>query len=201
MALLGSFRRLCGAIIDSSILVRFFKKISIMQLSFELKMAEVLKYSQIYKIIDRFFNGIKVAFRNSFLGKITEIGGRPEPDFLGNSGFVKFLSRRCGSFIDTMVRYWLASRIAGFASQLKEKFYLFPVKTGSAVIIVVVLVNSLLSVSTITGLGVSGLLLRVILLFVAYNGLHSQVSLEDLGKTSYLLKMLRFINNPCKIQD
>ena len=183
-------------IIKASIFISALQKIYSQERFITDKLYKVFLESQTYKLMARFQEGSRVNFRYSFLGKITEIGQGQNYAILETSRAVRRLRELFDKYTDKILNYLKTSVITNSISTLNKNFYLFPVKTASIIIIIVLITNISFAFLLKNEIRLSGWLVYGILLFIACNGLYSKVSLEELAKTSYFIGRL---NNSCKI--
>jgi len=179
-------------IVRTSIFISVLKKIYTRECLITNWIYTIFTDSQIYKLIVRFKEGIRINFRYSFLGKITEINREQNFAILETSNVMERLRK----LSNKILAYFQVSVIRSFMGKLNRKLYLFPIKTGSTIIIIVIITNITLSSLLKREIGLWGWFLRGMFIFIAGNGLSSQVSWEEVRKTSYFL---RHLNNPCKI--
>lgn len=183
-------------IINTSIFISALQKIYSQGRFITDKLYKVFLDSQTYKLMAKFQEGARVNFRYSFLGKITEIGQGQNLAILETSRVVKRLRELFDKYTDKILNYLKTSIITNSIRTLNKNLYLFPIKTASMIIIIVMMTNILLALLLKNEIRLSGWLMYAILLFIACNGLYSKISLEELAKTSYLIRRL---NNSCKI--
>jgi len=189
-------KSLIKTLINGSTFLLLLRRLLIEYSSFRFFLERAVIESKIYKIISIFRRGTRLNFKESFLGKITEINKERDFDILGTSNAIKQIMKLFNQCKYKIINYSKTSIINSSINKLDKGVYLFPVKTASIIIIIVMITNVSLSFLLKNEIGLSGWLVYGIILFIACNGLYSKVSLEELAKTSYFLKRL---NNPCKI--
>jgi len=183
-------------IMNASLFISALQKIYAQQRLISSAVYKVYLDSQTCKLIFKLQNGTSLNFKYSFLGRISKIGQGQNLAILETSRAVGRLRELFDKYRDKMLNYLKTSVIANSISTLNKNLYLFPVKTASIIIIIVMITNILLSILLKKEIWLLGWFVYGVFLFIAVNGLYSNISLEELAKTSYFLKCL---NNPCKI--
>jgi len=191
----GALVRIIVTTSYTSICVLFSKKIYSRYYSFELWLNRAVNGSQIYKSINILREEARVNFKNSFLGRITELGQKYDSVILDNSRFVKLSMNLIKEYKYKMSNYLGTSAINISIMKLNNGFRQFSIKTTSKIMIVVILTNVIFSILLRNEINLLGWFMRGLLLFIAINGLYSDVAWEELIKTSYLINRL---NNSCK---
>lgn len=138
--------------------------------------------------------------RNSSLGKIlgkisNDSGGDNLKRVLENSLFFKvfiklykFVKKQTTSSMET-------SRTLRYIMRLKNRFFISPIKYGSAFIVVIILTNivlfALFKNTMDKDIGLSGWIVRGMLLLVAFGGIFCEIELSSVVETSSFLKHLK----------
>lgn len=193
---LNSSDRLIETIGSTSIFILFLKKLRKRNHSFKLWLDRVLKESQIHKPINTLQREIKFSFRYSFLGRISEIKKEDNLIILDESKGIRYLSGLYKTSKDRWANYLIGSEAVNLVKGFKKEFYLLPVKIGSIAIITGILTNILFLVLFNREIGIFSLTIQLLLFLIGLNGLRSNVTWEDIKKTSFLIN---YINNYCKI--
>ena len=168
-----------------------YKKYSLLEERFD----EICKNSVLYTKTKIVFSGMAVIFQNSFLGRITEIKEEDNlKEILGNSRFVKCLLKLCNGWRKRIMEYLKTSFIAKFTVAFKNEFCIFPVKTGSIIVVTAILSNiffyALFRNAIRNEIGLLGWIIKGMLLFVGLAGLFCEVDLKNLISTSLFLKWI-----------
>src|SRR3989338_4326780 len=155
--------------------------------NFERGFDRIYQNSQIHKTLKRFWQGARTNFRYSFLGRITEIGDRPNPEILENSTVVKKITSLVYYWQDKITNCAKTSVLVDNTQGLKKEFYSLPVQTGSFIVLIAAITNIILSLALHKEINTLGWIIRISLLTVSWGGLSSPVQWEELKKTSWAL--------------
>jgi len=175
---------------SSSMFLFLINKVAVKYYNFEMYLDRIFNESSICRLNKALRSKINNSFRNSLLGRITEIKRWSSVSIVENSRYIKVLLVFYRSFSSRIVNYLSGSKVIGLFLVFKQAFYLVPVKTGSVIIIIVILTNLILSLLSDLHIGLTWLLLQGVFLFISYNGLYSDICWEELNKTSYFLRYL-----------
>ena len=130
---------------------------------------------------------IKICFRYSFLGRITEIK-EINLAVLDNSRAVRCLICFYKRWRDKIIHYSKTSSTVNLAEDTKEQFVLSPAKLISIIIVTAILVNVALSIILHKQIGLWGWLMRGLFLFAGVSGLFCQADWPTIKKSSILLR-------------
>lgn len=193
-------KRISGIIeaaILTSISADFLRGLNAKYDSFSLYSGSVAADSRIYKSISALLRESRVILRNSFLGKVTSMDRNYSlANILSNSKLILHLADSCKKCRFSLQNYLKASNSFNLFRGLKGRILRQPFKAGCIFIISVILINVLFCMLSGMRINPWGWFTRIVFLFVAINGLSSDISFEKLYSTSYFMKRL---NNPCKI--
>lgn len=185
-----------SSLTGSSILLFLVRKLNNKYNYSSERLHEIYKNSLIYIITKRICDKIKICFRYSLLGVITEGNKNGNLIIIDNSKYIRYLRDIYVTFRGRIVSYSMESRVIKFFLALRNKFYSLPVRSGSAIIIIGILINTSVSLLSQNKLGLWGWFMRAVILSLGWNGLYSYISWEELSKTSYFVRSL---NKSCKI--
>ncbi len=150
----------------------------------------VYKDSWISRSLEKSLSQIKVCFRYSFLGRITEIGGEGRPEILDNSKVVRWILNKYNIWKDGIVNYTNSSIMINLVAEVKKELYFLPVKTGGMIVFMAVLTNMVLSLLMGKEMGMFGWSMRGALLFVSFWGMFCEVTWEELKRNSWFIKWI-----------
>lgn len=168
------------------------KNVSLLETSIAVGLARkfdtAYKNSWISGSREKFLNRVKVCFRYSFLGRITEAGTEDNREIFYDSKIVRWIVNRKSIIKPAIVNYADSSIIMNSAVEAKKELYFLPVKTGGTVVFTAILTNMLLSLLLQKEIGTLGWLIIALLLFAAFWGMFCEVGWEELKKTSWLIR-------------
>jgi len=178
--------------LDTSIAVYFFQDFyKKWHSNIGQKIEEVYCSSQIYKSLKRFWEKIKIYFRYSFLGKITEIK-QVNPATLNNSRSVQCLLNCCKKWKVRIIKYLETSLTITWTKDIENDLYFSPIRIISSILVVLILTNAVLSVALNKRLELWGFLIRVLFLFTATIGLSCKTNWTIIKKDSLFLRTMCF---------
>ena len=143
---------------------------------------KIYQNSRIHRILNAFWQGTKTNFRDSFLGRITEINDQPNPAILENSAVVKKVSRLFYSWQDKIINCAKTSALVDNVQGLKKELYSLPIKTGSFIVLGAIATNIILSLLLHKEINTLGWIIRISLLIASWGGLSSSIQWEELKK-------------------
>jgi len=173
---------------ETSIFVRFLKESWQRYCFFEEQLNETYKNSQTYRITQGLKNKIKVYFRYSFLGTISEIKENENNIVLEESKIVRYLINSYKKFKLRAISYFDTSIARSSLNELTKELYFSPIKNLSIIIVVAILINIIFSILLKKEIGLLGWFIRIFFLLIGLNGLSSNATWEDIKKTSYFIK-------------
>ena len=171
----------------------FFKQLGDLKevyLTMEAKINSVYLKSFTQRLIKKINETIKVCFRYSFLGRITEPKQAP-PMVLDNSRAVRYSISFYKKWRDKTIHYLRSSFTFSLAKDTKEQFVLSPVRIISLIVIITIFVNAVLSVILQKQMYLWSFLIRVLFLFAGTAGLSCEADWPTVKKSSVLLKKMR----------
>lgn len=177
-------------IVQDSKIVQAVKSIARAYTNFERGFDKIYQNSRMYKILDLFWQGTKTNFRYSFLGRITEINGQPNPAILENSSAVKKVTSFFYFWRNRMTNCAKTSALVDSAQGLKKELYSLPVQTGSFIVLIALITNIILSLALHKEINTLGWIIRISLLTASCGGLSSSIQWEELKKNSWVVDYL-----------
>jgi hypothetical protein len=152
---------------------------------------DIYRNSQTYKFKTTLCEKLKVAFRFSFLGRISEIRQEETAAVLDNSKTVRYLISTYNRWRDRINYYLNASSTVNLSRRIKEEFCLLPVKMAGILIVGAIVANIVLLIISGRQITLLGWLVRGLLLFFAFGGLFCSVDLRTVASSSILLRWIR----------
>jgi hypothetical protein len=156
---------------------------------FEQWLGETYKNSQMHKTIQGLRDKIKLYFRYSFLGSLTEIKEEENNVVLEESKVVRYLINSYKKFKLKVISCSGTSRIGSSLGEIIKGLYFFPIKNLSIIIGVAILTNTIFSLLLKKEIELFGWIIRGLVLFVGLSGLFCNATWEDIKKTSSILKI------------
>ena len=150
----------------------------------------VYKDSWISRNLEKFSNQIKVCFRYSFLGRLTEAGGEDNREIFYNSKVARWIVNSYNVRKNRIVNYVNSSIIMNSMAEVEKELHFLPVKAGGMVVFTAILINVLLSLFLHKEIGLFGWVIRAVLFFAAFWGMFCEVSWEELKKTSWFVRRI-----------
>ncbi len=175
---------------DTSIFVLLLKHLYRWDCHTEQIIGDIYRNSQTHKLISRFWERIKVSFRFSFLGRITNIKGEGNAAVLDNSKTVQYLSDFYKRWRDKVIYCINASKAVSLAKRSEEEFYILPVKTIGIIVVVTVVTNVALSIILGREITLWGWLMRGLFLFVGAPGLFCKADWPIVKGNSIILRKI-----------
>ena len=176
--------------LEHSIFLRQLRDLKGVYLPIEEKMISVYLESFTHRLIKKINEMIKICFRYSFLGRITETDKTPSGT-LDNSRAVRYLINFYKRWRDKIICYLKVSFTLSLAKDAKEKLILSPVRIISLIVIITIFVNAVLSVILQKQMGLWGFFMRVLFLFAGAVGLSCQAGWPTVKKSSIFLRKMR----------
>lgn len=175
-----------GGILDTSLLFRYFSR---GYGCLRHRLSYIYCNSQTYKVLNKFWEKIKVCFRYSFLGRVIEIKQRTLV-ILDNSRAVQYLINLYKRWKDRVVCYLKTSLTISLAENTKEELNFSPVKIVSIILVTAVIVNLFLSVFLHKQISSGAWLMRGLFLFVGVAGLFCLTDWPTVRKSSVFFKKI-----------
>ncbi len=153
------------------------------------RMNTIYHNSQVFRLAKGFWARIKICFKYSFLGRITEtkqISSR----ILDNSKLVQHLFNSYKKWKEKIIQLLRFSSTAHLAEDTKKDFFSFPVRTISTILITAVTINVIFSLVLQKEISLWGWLIRGLFLLVAVSGLICKADWQTIKKNSIFFKKL-----------
>jgi hypothetical protein len=177
-------------LLETSIIISLLKNLRKRYCYLQQRIDKIYKYSQIYRLIQGLGNEIKVCFRYSFLGRITDIEKEESKMILDNSWimqyFLSFYKRWKSKFIYCLK----TSKVMNLIKETKGEFYILPVKRGSTIVVIAVVTNITLSIILQKDISLGGWLIRGALLLLGIAGLFCIADYQSFKDSSIIFKLL-----------
>lgn len=135
-------------------------------------------------------DGIKIVFRYSIFGRITEVNENSNVDILGHSIVVKRVMKLFEELKDRLYLYFNESRLAGFTGVLSVNFENRPLKTGGLIVIIALAVNSILIAALGKEVNTFGIALRIALFLIAMACSFSNTDWHSVKESSFFIKKI-----------
>jgi len=155
--------------------------------------------SQLYKFFmssqtNKVIFEIQASLRDNFMGgfpdNVHEANNDETVNILETSVLTVRLIRLLNGCRYKIIVFFQKSAAYGLIKDLNKNLYFFPIKTVSLIIIISIATNTILSFILCKEISISGWFIRSVFLLIAFNGLLSVTSWDELSKTSYSLKYL-----------
>ena len=146
--------------------------------------------SQTDRLLNIFSEKIKICFRYSFLGRITETK-QINSLVLDNSLVVQYLTNFYKKWKDKITNYLKTSLTISWAKDTKEELYFLPVRMIGIIVVIAIVVNVFLSLALQKQIGLWGWLMRGLFLFVGISGLFCTADWLAIEKSSIFLRKIR----------
>lgn len=144
--------------------------------------------SRTYKITGRFWSGTRVVFKYSFLGRVAEISEKISAPALDNSNLAKCPLNLYNMMKLKIADYARTSTSVAALLSAKRDIYVSPVKIGSVIVVIAILINTIFSVLLNKEIVLAGWVIRLIFLFIGLSGLFCNADWEEVKETSFVLK-------------
>lgn len=165
---------------------RFYKK----YVSTVKKLNYLYQNSLPHRLINRFWEKIKICFRYSFFGRITETR-QTNPEILDNSRGVQYLFGFYERRKSKIIKSFEASSTTDLVKDTKKDLYFFPVKVISTIVIIAIITDVFLSIVLQRTVNLWGWLIRGLLFFVAFSGLFCKADWPTVKRNSIFLRKIR----------
>ncbi|MBZ9578188.1 hypothetical protein KJA13_04165 [Patescibacteria group bacterium] len=176
--------------VENSILLRQLRDLKEAYLTMEAKISSVYLESLTHRLIKKMNERIKVCFRYSFWGRISEIK-EIDSVLLDDSRALRYLINFYKRWRDRIIRYSKASSTVNVAEDTRKQLIFSPVKIISIIVITAVLVNAVLSVILQKQMGLWGFFIRVLFLSAGAAGLSCPAGWPTVKKSSVFLRKMR----------
>lgn len=151
------------------------------------------KNSYLYQLIYRFIQGfrykIKLCFKYSFLGRISEMKEKSHIAILEESKVLRFLIGLYKKWQYQIISYFRISKTDILIGEFKQEFTLVPIKSASLIIIMAILMDTIISISIKQKIALLGYFIRGLLLFAGFAGINSKADWPVVKNSSAILKL------------
>ncbi len=172
-------------------LVGCLRKVCQGYLDLEKGIDRLYQNSLVHKLFQALWQGTKINFRYSFLGRLTEIDDAPRSDVLENSKFAGWLLKRYAELSRAAVNCFAGSVFRNSVWSLKEEVYSLPLRTCGMITVIAISVNILLSLLLHKEINAWGWLMRILFFFLGLASLPSGTGWKELEGTSAVLSYLK----------
>ena len=146
--------------------------------------------SQTCKLAKGLWARVKICFRYSFLGRITETK-QTTSGTLDNSRVVEHLFKFYKKWKDKIILCFKVSSTIDLAKDAKKDLYFFPVRIISIIVVTAITINVFLSIVLQKQISLWGWLIRGLLLFVSISGIFCKADWLTIKRSSVLLRKMR----------
>lgn len=174
---------------DTSVVISLFRYLFISRSLVWQKINYVYRHSQTCKLAEKFRAGIKISFRYSFLGRITETGPISS-GLLDNSKLVQYLLHSYKKWMSKIIQLHQSSSTADLAKDTKKNLFSYPVRIISMIGIIAITVNVIFSFVFRKEICLWGWLMRGLFFSLAVLGVFCQANWQSVKKNSIFLKKL-----------
>jgi len=176
--------------LENSVFLRKLGDLKQVYLTMEEKRISVYLNSFSYCLFRKIVAAIKIGFKYSFLGRVTEIR-EPNAVVLDNSRVARYSIDFYKRWKDEIIHYSKTSSTISLAKDTKEELIFSLVRMISSIIIITILVNAILFVILQKQMGLWSFLIRVLFLFVGTAGLSYEADWSMVKKSSIFLRKMR----------
>ncbi len=175
----------------TSILIRIFKKLSLLRCSIRGGLDKIYLNSRICSLIVVFREVVTVNFRYSLLGKITELREEDSRGILENSRFIRRLTHLYKACKEKALIYEKTSATLELAKETGKELHFLSVKKFSVIAVIAILTNSIFSIFADKEMGLLGWTTRGALLFAGISGIFCNVGWQAIIDNSMFLILIR----------
>lgn len=172
---------------ESSIFLRCLKKLRQVYLAIEEKISSVYLGSSTHRLIRNTIEAIKIGFKFSIFGRLTEIEQDVSRNFFETSKATRIALNWMRNSKDALIAFSAPSTLVTSLRSLRYDFFSRSLKFGSITIITTVTVNVILSIILQKQISLWGWVMRGLLLFIGINGLFCNVDWSTLKRNSIFL--------------
>lgn len=188
--------RALESVISTSITFKILNNLWERLCFFEFKINEFYHNSQTCFFVENLYKKSKMILKYSFLGRITEKEQKFNSTFFNSSKFGKCAMNLLRITKNKISTCFNTSSIYGLIKELDNNLISKPIKCISMFVLVTIILNILFVVFLKNKINLLLWFIQLLLLFLAYNGLNTNVDLEVMKKKSFFLKL---VNKTCII--
>ncbi len=173
---------------ESSAFLRYFKRTRQTYLAIEGKIASVYLSSFAHGLIGKTAESIKIGFKFSIFGRLTEINEDASRNFFQTSKATKIFLNWLNYLKNVTIRLSVTSNCVTSTKTLRQALFLSPVKIGGIIVITMIMTNLVLSVILHRHIALWGWLIRGLLLSIGISGLFCNADWLTLRNSSLILR-------------
>ena len=177
-------------LIDGSFCVTTIKYLSRQYLYIEKCVSNVYAGSYTHICFKECFKIIKIYFKNSILGRMTEMETSQDTAILDNSKFFGYL---CNVYRENMLKfknYFSTSKSVSLIDSIHCAINSAPVKTVSFITTIAIIVNSILSIILKKDITLWAYVLRGLIFFVSVSSYNSEIEWQTIKENSIFIKFV-----------
>ena len=156
----------------------------------EQRIGNIYQDSQTHRLISGFQERMRVCFRFSFLGKISDIKQVGNTAMLENSKTTQYLISFYRKQRDKIIYFLSASKTASLTKETREEFHLSPLKMAGIIVGTAVMINVFLSLVLQRPIPLWGYLMRGLFLFVAASGIFCKADWLTVKSNSIIIRKI-----------
>jgi len=141
-------------------------------------------------LINRIWEKIKICFRYSFLGRITETE-QITSGILDGSRMAQYLVSFCKRWMNKITQALNASSTIDLAKDTKKDLYFSPVRVTSIIVVIAITTNVFMSIILQKQIGLWGWLMRGLFYWIAVSGLFCKADWPTVKRNSVFLRKIR----------
>ena len=172
---------------DTSIAISLCRYFCRWHRGLEQRRSYIYHNSQTHSLIGGFWQKIKICFKYSLLGRVTETE-QASPVVLDDSSVVQYLINFYKRYKDKITYYLRGSLTIGLAKDAKEQLNSSPAKIISTILITAIFVNAALLVLLQKPIDLWGFLIRLLFLLIATVGISCELDWSRIKASSLFLK-------------
>lgn len=175
---------------ENSNFLKYLKKIGQNYLILEEKLNFVYINSATYKLTRRNVELIKIGFKFSVFSRITQVDSGVLINYFETSRIIKIVLRWGHNFKRISSECFAASIFFVSIRNLKDDFFLNPIKVGGIIIVITIMTGSIFSIIFKEQIALWHWLMRGLLVSVSLGGLSCDARWDDIKRTSFVLRRL-----------
>lgn len=176
---------------ESSIFLRYIKKIGQVYLAIEEKIGSVYLSSFTHRLIAKIAKSIKIGFKFSIIGRLTEINKDASRNFFQTSKVTKILLNWVNNLKNGTIKLSVTSNYVTSTKTLRQTFFLSPLKVGGIIVITTIMVNLTLLIILQKQITLWGWWMRGLLLLIGISGLFCNADWPTIRSNSLILRKIQ----------
>ena len=177
--------------LESSIFLRQLRNLKSVYLTVEEKISSIYLDSFTHRLIKKIIAAIRIGFRHSIFGRLTELKEIQSRDFFETSKVIKILLNWARKLKDRRVALSATSNFVIVAKDIRQDSFSQPLKDGGLIVTCAIMVNVIFSIVLRKEITLWSWLIRGLFLFAGLSGLFCQANWSTVKKTSIFLKRMR----------